>query len=250
MEFFDKLGKKASEAYKVTADKTGKIAKETKLKLKMYELKSEIDDIYVEIGKKVYEKHIREENISIKKDLESECTKIDVLSDEVEEILKQCLYLRDKKQCLNCYKEINKEDNFCPNCGEKQTDKQPQEEDIIEKLEKSQIDDTNQNEKEIVIDELKNDIKRKKEVYSDEETSKFITEISENVKNSDVKKKAKKEKKDKKETEENKDNKTKSRKNKTTKNKPNDKKEDMTNLEKTVSVESDIDIKENEEEDE
>ena len=27
MEFFDKLGKKASEAYKVTADKTGKIAK-------------------------------------------------------------------------------------------------------------------------------------------------------------------------------------------------------------------------------
>ena len=34
MEFFDKLGKKASEAYKVTADKTGKIAKEAKLKMK------------------------------------------------------------------------------------------------------------------------------------------------------------------------------------------------------------------------
>ena len=33
MEFFDKLGKKASEAYRITADKTGKIAKETKLKL-------------------------------------------------------------------------------------------------------------------------------------------------------------------------------------------------------------------------
>ena len=30
MEFFDKLGKKATEAYKITADKTGKIAKETK----------------------------------------------------------------------------------------------------------------------------------------------------------------------------------------------------------------------------
>ena len=27
MEFFDKLGKKASEAYKITADKTGKLAK-------------------------------------------------------------------------------------------------------------------------------------------------------------------------------------------------------------------------------
>ena len=32
MEFFDKLGKKATEAYKITADKTGKLAKETKLK--------------------------------------------------------------------------------------------------------------------------------------------------------------------------------------------------------------------------
>ena len=34
MDFFNQLGKKATEAYKVTADKTGKIAKEAKLKLK------------------------------------------------------------------------------------------------------------------------------------------------------------------------------------------------------------------------
>ena len=52
MDFFDKLGKKATEAYKVTADKTGKIAKETKLKFKMGELKTKIEDIYEEIGKK------------------------------------------------------------------------------------------------------------------------------------------------------------------------------------------------------
>ena len=70
MEFFDKLGKKASQAAKVTADKTGKIAKETKLKFKIGELKTQINDIYEEIGKKVYEKHVREEDISIKKDLE------------------------------------------------------------------------------------------------------------------------------------------------------------------------------------
>ena len=33
MDFFDKITKKASEAYKITADKTGKIAKATKIKL-------------------------------------------------------------------------------------------------------------------------------------------------------------------------------------------------------------------------
>ena len=119
MEFFDKLGKKASEAYKVTADKTGKIAKETKLKFKIGELKTQINSIYEEIGKKVYEKHIREEDICIKKDLEEQCTKIDVLSDEIDCLLKECLQLKDKKQCQKCYKEIEKDDKFCPNCGEK-----------------------------------------------------------------------------------------------------------------------------------
>ena len=94
MDFFDKLGKKASEAYKVTADKTGKIAKETKIKLKIGELKSQISDIYEEIGKKVYEKHVRKEDMCIKKDLEELCTKIDVLSDEIDGLLQQSLELK------------------------------------------------------------------------------------------------------------------------------------------------------------
>ena len=119
MEFFDKLGKKASEAYKMTADKTGKIAKETKMKLKIGELKSQITEIYEDIGKKVYEKQIRKEE-SIEKEIEEKCIKIDVLSDEIEGLLKQCLELKDKKQCPKCYKEIEKDVKFCPNCGEKQ----------------------------------------------------------------------------------------------------------------------------------
>lgn len=122
MEFFDKLGKKASEAYKMTADKTGKIAKETKMKLKMNELKSQVSDLYEEIGKKVYEKHVREEDYSIKGDIEEICTKIDVLSDEIETILQECLELKDQKQCPNCHSKIDKDDKFCRECGEKQND--------------------------------------------------------------------------------------------------------------------------------
>ena len=110
MDFFDKLGKKASEAYKMTADKTGKFAKETKLKLKMNELKSQISDLYEEIGKKVYEKHIREEEYDIKDDLEELCTKIDVISDEIETMLQECLDLKDKKQCPKCYAKIEKDE--------------------------------------------------------------------------------------------------------------------------------------------
>lgn len=209
MEFFDKLGKKATEAYKMTADKTGKIAKETKLKFRMNELKSQVNDIYEEIGRKVYEKHIREENISIKNDLESECTRIDVLSDEINELLQECLNLKDKKQCPKCYKEIEVEDNFCPNCGEKQTEEQPKEVEILEELENSKVKEDNETEKEIVKQELKDDIKEKEEKGNGKKNQK------DNSKNEFVKK--------------------------------DEEDNEMTNLEKTVSIESDVDIEEDEE---
>ena len=158
MEFFDKLGKKATEAYKMTADKTGKIAKEAKLKLKIGELKSKINDIYKEIGKKVYEKHIREEEIDIQKDLEEQCTKIDVLSDEIDSMLQECLTLRDKKQCPNCNYQIDKEDKFCPKCGQKQNQEPAKEVEVLETLEKTDVSPEKEQEKQDVKDRLQEKI--------------------------------------------------------------------------------------------
>lgn len=131
MEFFDKLGKKASEAYKMTADKTGKLAKETKLKLKMGELKTQINEVYEEIGKRVYEKHIRENDENADQEIEEKCVKIDVLSDEIDSLLKECLELKDKRQCQQCHTEIEKDAKFCKNCGAKQEEPK-QEPEILE----------------------------------------------------------------------------------------------------------------------
>ena len=138
MEFFDKLGKKASEAYKMTADKTGKIAKETKMKLKMNELKSQVSDLYEEIGKKVYEKHVEEEENVIDSDIKEICTKIDVLSDEIETILQECLELKDQKQCSNCHSKIDKDDKFYHECGEKQNDEPTKEVEVVESAEEAE----------------------------------------------------------------------------------------------------------------
>jgi RNA polymerase subunit RPABC4/transcription elongation factor Spt4 len=179
MEFFNKLGKKASAAYKMTADKTGRIAKDTKNKLKMGELKSQIDDLYQEIGKKVYEKHQREEDIDINKELEEQCTKIDVLSDEIDSLLKECLELKDKKQCPKCYKEIEREDKFCPNCGEKQTDEPAKEVEILEDLANAQVEDDNEIEKKIVAEELKDDIEEKQD--NKEENEDFKNNLEKTV---------------------------------------------------------------------
>ena len=141
MDFFDKLGKKASEAYKVTADKTGKLAKETKLKFKMGELKSKIEDIYEEIGKKVYEKHVKKEEISTN-DLQEECKQIDEISNEIEKIRQECLDLKDKKQCQKCFKEIDKNMKFCPECGAKQEEEQVKEVEILEAPEEAEKEET------------------------------------------------------------------------------------------------------------
>ena len=122
MEFFNKISEKASTADKVTAAKTGKLAKEAKLKLKMSNLKSQINDIYLDIGAKIYEKHLLKEDINIKNDLEEECTKIDILTNQIEEILNECLELNNKKQCLKCFAKIDKDCKFCPECGTKQED--------------------------------------------------------------------------------------------------------------------------------
>lgn len=132
MGFFDNLGKKASKAYDATAEKTGKLAKEAKFRMKINENKSDINDLYKEIGKKVYEKHVREEKLDIKTELEEECTKIDVLSAEIETCLKSILELKDKRQCEKCHAEIDLSCEFCPKCGEKQPKEEAIEVEVVE----------------------------------------------------------------------------------------------------------------------
>ena len=119
MGFFNSLGKKASEAYKVTADKTSKIAKETKLRMQVADYKSQINDLYKEIGEVVYKKHSEDSKNSITKELEEKCTKIDELSAQIDANLKECLKLKDKRTCPKCSSEVDKNVQFCTNCGEK-----------------------------------------------------------------------------------------------------------------------------------
>lgn len=154
MDFFDKLGKKASEAYKVTAEKTSKLTKEAKLKMKNSENKSAIDDLYKEIGKKVYQKYISKENIDIRKELEEECTKIDVLAAEIEANLNECLELKDKVKCEKCSTLVDKNFNFCPECGAKMENAE-----VVKENEKENV----QKAKDVEILEDENELKKKED---------------------------------------------------------------------------------------
>lgn len=119
MEFFEKIGDAASKTYKFTAEKTSKIAKETKIKMQINEHKGDIKDLYIEIGQNVFEKYVKNEELDLS-DLEAKCEMIQDLSDKIVACKDEILKLKEKRQCKNCYEEINLDSNFCPNCGMKQ----------------------------------------------------------------------------------------------------------------------------------
>ena len=140
MEIFDKIGDAATKTYKYTAEKTSKIAKETQMKMKIHDYKGKIEDIYREIGEAVYEKFVVDEDIS-KKELQLKCEEIDSLSDKIVECKNEILKLKEKRQCKNCYEEIEINANYCPNCGFEQ-----------EKINTKIKEEKNQNSDEIVIE--------------------------------------------------------------------------------------------------
>lgn len=119
MDFFNKLGKKASETYQVTKEKTVKFSEEMKLKSKINEAKNKITDLYEEIGQCVYNqfKTNLEEG---KQEIENKCVEIAKQFDEISKLEAQILALKEEKKCVQCGEEINKNDVFCSRCGKEQ----------------------------------------------------------------------------------------------------------------------------------
>jgi ribosomal protein L40E len=126
MDFFNKLGKKTTEAYQSAKEKTTKISGELKLKGKISEYKEKINQEYKEIGKMVYEKMKAGEDAS-KEDITPKCEEIERLKVEIEKAEVEILALKDIKKCADCGAELELKAEFCSKCGSKQP--------VIEKVE-------------------------------------------------------------------------------------------------------------------
>ena len=120
MGFFNDLGKKATETYKSTTDKTNKLAREMRLKSYVNENKNKIQRIYAEIGKKVYEKHV-EGNISeIEEFIKPELEQISETARKIENMNNEIRAINNLKLCEKCASEIDLNAKFCPRCGAEQ----------------------------------------------------------------------------------------------------------------------------------
>lgn len=149
MGFLSELGKKTSQT-------TEKITKETKLKIKINDTKRKISDLYEEIGKKVYEAHIREGKACINSDIEACCARVDELSKEIEDARLEILKLNKKRLCVKCSAEIEENALFCPKCGEKQVaEATTVKEEALETLENTEVEPEKQEEAESVKEDLK-----------------------------------------------------------------------------------------------
>ena len=121
------ISKGAYNTYKYAAESAGKIAREIKLKAQMADDKAKVRNLYEEIGKKIYEKHLLDEKVDLEIDLDGDISMLDILSDEIENIRMEILNLKKLKQCQKCFYEIDSSFNYCPNCGYEQSNEQNEE---------------------------------------------------------------------------------------------------------------------------
>lgn len=99
-----------------TAGKTASTVMEaTRLNLQIFDLNTEIEILYKEIGKMVYAVHTgmaeNQEDLQIRLEL------IDEKQEKIAEIREKLNQIKAKTICPNCGKECASSDTFCSDCG-------------------------------------------------------------------------------------------------------------------------------------
>ncbi len=120
MDFFSKLGKKASQTYQITKEKATTLTEELKIKGKISEAKDKIEDLYKEIGKKVFEE-VKNGRDVIREEISEKTDQIMKLQEQIEKSEIEILALKKIKKCENCGTELELKAEFCSKCGKQQT---------------------------------------------------------------------------------------------------------------------------------
>lgn len=119
MDFFGKLGKKASETYQATKEKASNISDELKLRGKISDRKTKIEDLIYEIGEIVYNEVKDGKDVS-KDTIVSKCDEVSKLQDEISKLESEILTVKKIKKCSNCGAELDITADFCSKCGKEQ----------------------------------------------------------------------------------------------------------------------------------
>lgn len=117
-ELSKKVGDGVADTYKTVADKSGKLLEEAKVKIAISDKESNIEQIFISIGRTVYDVYSKGEDVG--KAFTKECKNVDKITAEIEEMNKMLLYNKRLRKCDNCFEIIGIDSVYCENCGEKQ----------------------------------------------------------------------------------------------------------------------------------
>lgn len=117
-EFKDILSKVKNQVSTIAdvTERKGKEVYETSISgVKIFDLKSQIEGIYKEIGRLVYESHngieVSESTIKFK------IAEIDRKKEQIEALKNKSEQMKTMVVCTNCNRAFAKEDKCCPECG-------------------------------------------------------------------------------------------------------------------------------------
>ena len=117
-EVSKKVGDVATETYNTVAEKSSKMFEDAKLRMAISSKENDIEEIFIEIGKTVYDDYKSGKDVG--KTFTKEAKKIDSLNQEIAEMNTKILYNKKQRVCEKCGKIIPLESTFCSACGAKQ----------------------------------------------------------------------------------------------------------------------------------
>lgn len=119
MSSFDNLLSKAKAATQKAGKKANEMVEITKLNLEVSDVKSQIDNIYRDMGKAIYETY--QETGAVDEPMQRKCMLIDEKYKQIEEINAKLGTLKNVIICPKCSEQNPIDNIFCAKCGQKLT---------------------------------------------------------------------------------------------------------------------------------
>ena len=124
---FESISNKVKQLSKTTVDEVQKLNEIRQLKSKVSDAQKQIDKIYLEIGKKIYDQY-KEAPMA---GMESEIVSITEKFDEIEDLKQQICDVKGVVPCPCCGAEVGAKEKFCSNCGNKMPEVEEEEENEV-----------------------------------------------------------------------------------------------------------------------
>ena len=109
------MGEVAGSTARYAAKCAGQTVDVAKLNMKIFDLKTEINDLLRRAGQVVYDTHLGKE--AGQDGLEDLLTQIDGRYAAIEELKVRVAVLKHSRECPGCGAMCGRDDKFCKNCG-------------------------------------------------------------------------------------------------------------------------------------